>query len=101
MRGASWEIDPVSGLEADRLRRDVGECDIEYSLEDPQALVLFVPVARINDSGNVVPTKAFVAFLVKARFCLNFRESLVLLGAKDPNPVGEVIDSRARPFGFL
>ena len=63
------QIEPVASLKREFFAIN-GKGDL--ALEDPEALVVIMSMSRIARSGDIVPTKGLVTFLVEPSFGLFF-----------------------------
>ena len=82
MRNAGGEVKSITGFE--RVLRPL-HCESDFPFEHPETLVLLMTVAGIGRSGNVMPSEAFIAFLVELGFGFLFTERHGLLPPNDPD----------------
>lgn len=90
MRSASRQVDSVPGLEFEFARGRISEFDLEHAAEDPEALVFFVAVPRVDRTRHIVPAETLVPFLMQARLGLDFGSRQVAFFSDDPDSLGKV-----------
>ncbi len=84
MRNSGGEVKSITGLE-DVFRPFDRESDLPF--QHPEAFALLMAVAGIGRSRNVMPSEAFVAFLVELGFGFFFTEWRCLFPSNDPDVV--------------